>query len=301
MPDGVLDPSLFSSNSLRTVVSKRGGLWFERSAHPVAKGLVGITQQLSSEGVVERVVATGRYWIFAMALHETGLTEAHTNGSWTPLPHRRVFLIPPRSLLRLRLTDVRLRSVGLAGALELPGELGHVPRAAKTPNHAEPPESVEDLAGLLKGAQELDPDAGAPALARRARQLLLDAASSPSPVREVARALRIAPETVSRMFRAAYGVSPKRYIHGARISDGVLSLLSGRPVLETALSAGFTDASRFYEQFRRITRNTPGEYASLVRVDHAALGGRAVRVDHAALGGRAVDQKTRRRRNGVAP
>jgi methylphosphotriester-DNA--protein-cysteine methyltransferase len=75
--------------------------------------------------------------------------------------------------------------------------------------------------------------------------------------------MHVAPETVSRAFRRAYCVAPKTYVHGARVSDAVLSLLTGNPALGACFDAGFGHPSRFYEIFRRMTGNTPGQYGSL--------------------------------------
>jgi AraC-like DNA-binding protein len=245
------------------VISRRKGLVFERKLVDAGGGLVGIEQRIESKGVVDRTIVTGAFWIFATVLDEKGQTQARTSAGWLRLPPRRAFLIPPRSLLRLRLTDVRLEGRGLVGSIELPAPLAELPRVAPFPDGATPACDLEGIARALRHAKPIDPDAGVPRLAVRCRHLLHEAAGSPSPVRDVARTLEIAPETVTRAMRSAYGVAPKKYLHGARVADAVLSLLAGRPILEAGFAAGFADVSRFYEQFRRLTGNTPGEYAAL--------------------------------------
>ncbi len=75
--------------------------------------------------------------------------------------------------------------------------------------------------------------------------------------------MQVAPDTISRAFRSAYLVTPKVYVQAARVSDAVLSLTAGVGVVRAGLEACFNDISRFYEVFRRLTGNTPGEYAAL--------------------------------------
>jgi len=125
------------------------------------------------------------------------------------------------------------------------------------------PDDVAAMARALDGGRPFDPDRGASPLARRARARLCGVAACPRPVEEVARALRVAPETITRSVRAAYGLTPKRYLHLVRVSDAVRALLAGHGVLQSGLDAGFGDASRFYDVFGRVTRTTPGDYAAL--------------------------------------
>jgi AraC-like DNA-binding protein len=54
-------------------------------------------------------------------------------------------------------------------------------------------------------------------------------------------------------------------VQGARVTDAVLSLLTGSAPLGAGFDAGFGHASRFYEVFRKLTGNTPGDYASIAR------------------------------------
>jgi AraC-like DNA-binding protein len=240
------------------VVSRREGVVFERSARVLSDGLLSVSQAIAQDGVMTRTIVTGTFWVCPTIVHEEGTTEIGASGTWRMLPRAAIFLIPPRSVIRLRLTDVQARCVGLAGSVALPRALAGQPRAG--PLDGAPPESLDDLSRLLSHATPIDSDAGVPALARRARSRLHDVLESPSPVTDVARGLRVAPETLSRAFRKAYGVSPKTYVHGARVFDAVLALFSGRTIADSAFAAGFADLARFYAQFRRFTKNTPGEY-----------------------------------------
>jgi AraC-like DNA-binding protein len=96
---------------------------------------------------------------------------------------------------------------------------------------------------------------------RDARRALHDLIAHPAPVRAAARQVDLAPATLARRFSHAYGLSPKEYCQRARVFEGVLRLLAGMRVIDTAFTAGFSDLSRFYVAFRRIVGVTPGVYA----------------------------------------
>ncbi|MCL2449799.1 MAG: helix-turn-helix transcriptional regulator [Polyangiaceae bacterium] len=246
------------------LVSRRTKLVFEWTPRSgVAPGLLGVSLRLRSEQTIERGIATGRCWIFVAVTHEEGLTEARAGDRWIPLESRRVFLIPPSSYLRLRLTEVRLDAMGILGRCRLSPALTACPVAAALDRAAPVPRDLGGIEASLRFGLRLDPDAGVHPLARKARAHLQNVRFSPRPVHDVARALRVSPETVTRIFSAAYGMSPKAYAHRLRVSDAVVALLAGQDVLSAGLDAGFGHASRFYEIFRRITGATPGAYATL--------------------------------------
>jgi AraC-like DNA-binding protein len=247
------------------VVSRRDGLVFERSASAHTPGLFRVDKRIECRGVVERSIVTGHFWIFATVAEETGLTEAFCAHRWLPLPHCRAFMIPPRSVLRLRLSEVRLRACGLVGKLPLPNDLASVPRFSALEPLAPPvPHDLAGITAYLHAATLVDPDEGVGEIAREARRGLYQVLDSVRPVRAVAGKLGVAPETISRAFLCAYGVSPKAYVHGARVSDAVLRLMTGSGMLGAAFDAGFGHASRFYDIFKRWTGNTPGEYVAEV-------------------------------------
>ena len=251
------------------VLSRRDGLVFERSASAHAPGLFRVDKKIECRGVVERSIVTGRFWIFATVVDENGSTEAFCAKRWLPLPHRRAFLIPPRSVLRLRLSDVRLTACGLVGQVPLPSELASIPRFSALESLATPlPHDLAGITAYFDSATGVDPDAGVGSIARQARRDLYEVLHSVRPVHSVAARIGVAPETISRAFLRAYCVSPKAYVHGARVSDAVLRLMTGSGVLGAAFDAGFGHASRFYHIFKRLTGNTPGEYVADGDGDH---------------------------------
>jgi AraC-like DNA-binding protein len=77
-------------------------------------------------------------------------------------------------------------------------------------------------------------------------------------------------ETVSRGFSQAYGVSPKRYRLGLRISGAVRSLSSGdQPLADIAYANGFADQPHLTRALKAATGATPAQLRRVKSVQDA--------------------------------
>ncbi|PZG07151.1 AraC family transcriptional regulator [Nonomuraea aridisoli] len=66
--------------------------------------------------------------------------------------------------------------------------------------------------------------------------------------------------TIARQFRAVFGTSPTRFRTMRRLDLTRRALLSGLPLGEAALAAGFADQSHMTRMFRRAYGLTPGQW-----------------------------------------
>lgn len=65
-----------------------------------------------------------------------------------------------------------------------------------------------------------------------------------------------------RSFSAEFGVSPHAYVVGRRIETARRLLLTGVPVADVAVSAGFYDQAHLTRHFKRHVATTPARYAA---------------------------------------
>ena len=87
------------------------------------------------------------------------------------------------------------------------------------------------------------------------------------PQEDIAGVARLSPSQVVRSFRAAFGVSPHRYVTGQRVAEAQRLLQTSRlPVTDIAMSLGFASPSHFSETFRRHTGVTPSVFRA-ARID----------------------------------
>lgn len=241
--------------------TRRGQLAIDRQLLPARDGLIGLRQDFAGSDL--RVVVTHQATVIALVQVEAGAVTFPLATGEILAPPRFLLTLPPRSVVPMRFHAARVRSDGVADFSPLWS--GH---AAFWPTAQEQmPLSRNAVQALLKPAAApptpIDPDAAVAAAVVRARVLLHQQLALPAPVRFAALRVGMAADTLTRLFSAAYGLPPKQYCHRARLFEAVLRLLSGQSILETAFNVGFNDVSRFYRQFKRVVRTTPGEYAEI--------------------------------------
>jgi len=243
---------------VRLTIGPRGGVSIERRLVSAGGGRVSLAQTFRGSGV--RAVVTHGASIATEIKVVEGTLSFPLAGGEVSGPERFLLCVPPRSALRMRFAGAWVESVGTAvlGA-KGGGRAFLVPGAGL----ADGPEDDRD--DPIDGAWriEIDADRGVARPVRAARAALHELLTHPAPVRAAARRIGVAPETLTRGFSRAYGLSPKQYCQRARVFEAVLRLLAGEAVIEAGLAAGFADLGRFYAAFRRIVGSTPGGYARI--------------------------------------
>ena len=95
---------------------------------------------------------------------------------------------------------------------------------------------------------------------RRAVELMRARFAEPLEVEDIAAACGSSRFHLSRLFKAALGRSPYQYLLDVRLTEAARLLRRGRPVTDAALSAGFSDLSRFARMFHRRFGVLPKDY-----------------------------------------
>ncbi len=88
--------------------------------------------------------------------------------------------------------------------------------------------------------------------------------AEPIDVDDIAAACGTSRFHLSRLFKAATGASPYRFLIDVRLEESARLLRRGRSVTDAALSSGFSDLSRFARMFSRRYGCLPKAYASTV-------------------------------------
>jgi AraC-like DNA-binding protein len=97
-------------------------------------------------------------------------------------------------------------------------------------------------------------------LAERIKQALLDSIDSPATLDELARAFSCRKETLIRVFRRAFHITPHAFVNNARIERAKRRLKMGEKIAHVAADLGFSDQAQLHRTFVNYTASTPGQY-----------------------------------------
>ncbi len=102
----------------------------------------------------------------------------------------------------------------------------------------------------------------------RSLQLISSNIANPPTLKALASAANMTPEHFSRKFKAAFNVSPKRYILHKRIATAKQQLLlNSAPLKQIAENCGFYDIFHFSRSFKKETGYSPTEFKQHYNLD----------------------------------
>ncbi len=77
---------------------------------------------------------------------------------------------------------------------------------------------------------------------------------------ELAQVAGLSPYHLTRLFTAAFGLPPHKYLEGLRVRRAQQLLASGLPIADVALAGGFSSQSHLNRSFKRILGVTPSAF-----------------------------------------
>jgi AraC-like DNA-binding protein len=195
--------------------------------------------------------------------------EAHDGEAGTADGFAYKMLYLPRAWLRTGLAVVGDDRLGFRATVTDDPPLGTAIRAAcgtllGAERHLSRDASLDAVLRRLRphlGRAASPPAARDPAVARRARERLLDSLADDMGADELAREAGAADRfQLARAFRAAYGASPHAYLVQMRLLEARRLLAHGEAPAGVAASCGFADQSHLGRWFRRAFGVTPAAY-----------------------------------------
>jgi len=118
---------------------------------------------------------------------------------------------------------------------------------------------------LLRRHGTCEPLRTGPVRARRELRLARDYLHAHTEARvtldDLAQEAGLSPYHLARLFRAAYGLPPHKYLEGLRVRRAESLIRAGLPLAEVALAAGFSSQSHLNRSFKQVLGVTPGGYA----------------------------------------
>lgn len=237
------------------------------STHVRAGGLYQFEDVLATKTTVSATFVTCTAWLLELYELKGGAVFFLT-GVGEVRSRARCFaaLFPPFSIARLRIDRARGRVLGFAGTTSL------LPTFSETPMLLELPAARGAMlpSQIVQSATTIRPIPAWPhasALSRRAKSMIDQSYRSPVSLAHVASRLGVTASHLSRQFKRDFAMTPSAYLRQLRLADAPLRLARGEAIGAISHDVGYADLSRFYKQFRKTTRTSPGECRAMIAPD----------------------------------
>ncbi|HEX8195480.1 MAG TPA: AraC family transcriptional regulator [Pyrinomonadaceae bacterium] len=178
---------------------------------------------------------------------------------------------PPFSISQAGFKNPKGRLRGIAAIRSLPEKFLSAPIMFETAL-TKSPASVKQVAEILDSAEslqsiEINPKPSLPSL--RAKRLIDENYLVYPSIACIADKIGVTHEHLSRQFKRDYGLSPSAYLHQLRLADAPLKLANGEEIINVSQDVGYNDLSRFYKQFHKNTKTSPGVCQTMMKPNRA--------------------------------
>ena len=223
---------------------------------------------LQGDGSVNATVITCAAWLCELYRLTRG-EVSFVSGEKRLYASTRSFgvLYPPLTMTKLFFKRARGRLIGIASTHSLPSTFIGRPILFET-DFAGIPSGVEQVFEIIAAAtnrQDVSPYPAASLLSLKAKRLIDEHYLDYPSIGRIAKRLGVTPEHLSRQFKNDFELSPSAYLHQLRLADAPLRLARGEDIIKVSENVGYNDLSRFYKQFRKSTRTSPGVCRSVVK------------------------------------
>jgi AraC-like DNA-binding protein len=250
-----------------------GGTIARRKTGFLPDGAYLFEDALAIKGVLTAKVITGAVWL--LELYELTAGELFfISGAERVRPRtsRVGVFYPPFTIAQPCFKDACGRTVGVAADAPVPKEFLTSPSLFETDFTGRPSgahEVVDILrAGAGRQAVELNPRPSL--LSLKAKRLLDENHLCYPSIARVAARLGVTHAHLSRQFKHDFTLSPSAYLRQVRLADAPLRLAQGQEIVQVALAVGYNDLSRFYKQFRKTTKTSPGVCRTMMKPGRAS-------------------------------
>jgi AraC-like DNA-binding protein len=254
------------------VQSDSGAALARRQTSFLADGAYLFEDELEVHGVLAAKVITCTAWLLELYELAAGrVCFIRSTGEVAATSKRFGVLYPPFTISQPSLENAKGRLVGVAATESLPSGFTRVPTMFET-RCTELPAGVAHVLEIVRQGEnhqsvELNPKPSL--LSFKAKRLIDENYLSYPSISRIAQRLGVTHEHLSRQFKRDFETSPSAYLHQLRLADAPLMLARGEEIINVSQDVGYNDLSRFYKQFRKSTRTSPGVCQSLMKPNRA--------------------------------
>jgi AraC-like DNA-binding protein len=242
--------------------------WARRKTGFLPDGAYFFEDGLDSEGVNTTRVITCTAWLFEIYEMQSGELFFINGEKEICANFKRIGVFyPPFSISEPGFKNVKARLRGIASTESLPEEFKVVPIFFEV-DFKQIPASAAQVIEILHSSrkrQSIEINPKASFLSLKAKKLIDEHYLVYPSIARVAAKIGVTHEHLSRQFKRDFGLSPSAYLHQLRLADAPLLLAKGEEIADVSQDLGYNDLSRFYKQFRKSTKTSPGVCQTMMK------------------------------------
>jgi len=257
-----------NSNESGFQIEFENGIVTRRKTDFLPDGAYFFEEELNVEGVFTAKIITCKAWL--IEFYDLNAGEIYfLKGEKQIRPDTKHFGVfyPPFTISQVGFKNPEGSLRGIAAIESLPEKFLSAPIMFETAL-TKSPESVKDVAEILdsaKSPQTIEINPKPSLLSLRAKRLIDENYLVYPAIARVADKIGVTHEHLSRQFKRDYGLSPSAYLHQLRLADAPLKLANGEEIINVSQDVGYNDLSRFYKQFQKNTKTSPGVCQTMMK------------------------------------
>lgn len=235
---------------------------------PLPDGAYAIGDEIAvpGEGALPFVIGAG--WLLEIVELSAGEYFFFRDGEEVrPAGARFGIFYPPFAVVKFYVKDMKGKNTGIGGFGSLPPEFPSAPVIFETDFDA-PFTGARQAAEVLKagrGRRSIELNTKPSLLSLKAKRLIDENYPVYPSIARIAARLKVSHEHLSRQFKRDYEMSPSAYLHQVRMAEATFRLSIGEEIAAISHDVGYNDLSRFYKQFRKATKTSPGNCRTILR------------------------------------
>jgi AraC-like DNA-binding protein len=245
-----------------------GGRIARRNTVFLPDGAYLFEDELDVKGLLTAKVITCAAWLLELYELKAGETF-FTRGDADVRPTTKRFGVfyPPFTITQPCFKNSKVRLVGVAATMSLPAELRAVPMLFETVFTGRPSGALQVIEILRGGCghQSIELNPKPSLLSLKAKRLIDENYLVYPSIARISARLNVTHEHLSRQFKRDFHMSPSAYLHQLRLADASFRLAQGEEIINVSQEVGYNDLSRFYKQFRKSAKTSPGVCRTMMK------------------------------------
>jgi AraC-like DNA-binding protein len=242
--------------------------------HTRSDGLFFFSDSIEIAGSGSSFFVFGAAWLLEILDLSTGEYFFESDGGEVR-PRGRCFGIyyPPFTMVRGSASDIKGRVEGIGAVTAPPEGLPNAPVIFET-NFKGPFTHSAQAAEVFRASSEIQSiefNSKASLLSLKAKKLIDENYQIHPSIARIAARLEVSPEHLSRQFKRDFEMSPSGYLHKLRVAEATHKLSLGEEIIDISMDVGYNDLSRFYKQFRKATKTSPGDCRTRISKKHSKI------------------------------